>query len=93
MPTVQFLQDDLTVTVAEGSNLGDVATDANALIPFSCRDGTCGTCIIEIKRGRNHLTEPTEKEKVTLAIYGGEEGKHRLACQCRVHGDVTVDLP
>jgi ferredoxin len=93
MPRVTFLQDDLTVDVADGENLADVTDRAGAMIPFSCRDGTCGTCLIEIKRGMKNLNEPSEKEKTTLAIYGGDETKHRLACQCAVHGDVDVDLP
>lgn len=93
MPTVKFLQDDMSVEVPDGSNLGDIAVDANATLPFSCRDGTCGTCLIEVKRGAKHLSESQEKEKATLAIYGGDETKHRLACQCAVHGDVDVDLP
>lgn len=95
MARVTFLIDNTTVDAPKGSNLGDVATDANATIPFSCRDGTCGTCLIAIKRGGEHLKPAEEKEKDTLAIYGGEEGTHRLCCQCTVQsdGDIDVDLP
>jgi len=95
MTRITFFQDNITVDAANGSNLGDVAVEANATLPFSCRDGTCGTCLIEIKRGADNLSPAEEKERATLAIYGGEEGKHRLACQCTVTGtgDVDVDLP
>lgn len=93
MPRVTFLQDDITVDATDGENLGDVADRANATIPFACRDGTCGTCLIEIKRGANNLSPANDKEKTTLTIYGGDETKHRLGCQCCVHGDVDIDLP
>ena len=93
MPTVNFLQDGASIAATNGENLADVADRANSLIPFSCRDGTCGTCLIEVKRGMSNLGPAKEKEKTTLAIYGGDDTKHRLACQCTVHGDVDIDLP
>jgi 2Fe-2S ferredoxin len=95
MPKVTFLQDGVTLDAADGEPLADVAERASATIPFSCRDGTCGTCLIEVKRGASSLSSASEKEKTTLAIYGGDESKHRLTCQCRVVGDddIDVDLP
>jgi len=46
-------------------------------IPFGCQDGSCGTCMIFVLEGMEHLSEFNAKEKEL-----GIEVPHRLACQC-----------
>ncbi|MEN1678343.1 MAG: 2Fe-2S iron-sulfur cluster-binding protein [Planctomycetota bacterium] len=58
----------------------------------NCRGlGTCGTCAVKVE-GR--LSTPTGIEKIRLAApphrRGIEKGL-RLACQCKVQGDVKVE--
>jgi ferredoxin len=56
-------------------------------VPFSCKDGTCGTCMIDVEEGEENLSELTEQEEDL-----GRDKKHRLACQCRIkHGEVKFD--
>ena len=50
-------------------------------IPFSCTEGTCKTCVIEVLEGMENLSDYTEAEKKLL---GESIGKQRLACQCKI---------
>jgi len=63
-------------------------TCKNLGVPFNCKNGTCGTCIVEVTEGKDNLTELNDKEKIL-----GLDKKHRLACQCRIKsGTVEVDF-
>ena len=57
-------------------------------VPFSCRHGNCGTCMIDIVEGKENLTELTEKEHDLE-----RDKEHRLACQCKIkHGEVKFEI-
>lgn len=57
-------------------------------IPFSCKDGTCGVCMIEVKEGMENLSSINNKEKDL-----GVSAPYRLACQCKIKkGKVSVGL-
>ncbi len=51
-------------------------------VPFACTEGVCGTCVIEIVEGMEHLSDFTQEEKDFL----GDQDRERLACQCRLKG-------
>ncbi len=51
-------------------------------IPFSCTEGICGTCIIEVVEGMENFSPVTQEEIDFL----GEQDVERLACQCRIQG-------
>ena len=57
--------------------------------------GTCGTCRVLVKKGMEHLSPKTRRERFKLALSLatiGHEDEMRLSCQTRVHGDCTVEL-
>jgi len=58
---------------------------------INCRGlGTCGTCAVEV-RGDVEPAEASQRERLRLSFPPHELRPHlRLACQCRVHGDVVV---
>ena len=59
-------------------------------VPLACTEGVCGTCVIEIKEGKENLSEPTQEEEDFLGEGCCDE---RLACQCRIkHGNVTISF-
>ncbi|WP_321800768.1 2Fe-2S iron-sulfur cluster-binding protein [Caballeronia sp. J97] len=59
-------------------------------IAFGCRSGACGACVIEVLSGDDALGSRGAAEEAFL-INLGFSGEHfRLACQCRISGDVTV---
>lgn len=57
-------------------------------VPFCCKDGLCGTCMIDIVEGEENLSELTEEEHDLE-----RDRKHRLACQCKIkQGNVKIDF-
>jgi len=57
-------------------------------VDFSCYDGTCGICKINIIKGQENLSELTENE-----LDFGMNKKNRLACQCKIKkGEVEIEF-
>ncbi len=59
-------------------------------IRYRCERAVCTTCLTEVLEGIGNLSEPTEREKQTLAAIRAE-AHWRLACQVSVLGDVKLD--
>ncbi|CAM5549892.1 MULTISPECIES: 2Fe-2S iron-sulfur cluster-binding protein [Streptomyces] len=80
------------VLLPAGSPLTEVEYEVPQLrpIPFGCRSGSCGACVIEVLEGLGSLGEPDPDELDFLEDLGRTGGTHRLACQCRLRGDATV---
>jgi NAD(P)H-flavin reductase/ferredoxin len=72
--------------VAAGSNLLDALNGAGLNVPFSCRAGSCHACLVRCVAG-----EPLDANPTALAESQRQQG-WRLACQCRVGGDLEVAL-
>jgi ferredoxin len=102
MPNVTFesplLKKNLTVYAVAGDTSSILAVaDANKVpIPHDCRDGECGSCLIEVVTlsGKTMGSALTEKEKAQLKALGKITAKeielaevddiapkYRLACQ------------
>ena len=71
--------------IEEGAPITEACEEAG--VPFACTEGVCGTCVIEVTEGMEHLSQFTQEEEDFL----GEEGCERLACRCRM-GKGTVKV-
>jgi len=79
MATLIFDHNGENVELPDNSPITEVCEEAG--VPFACTEGVCGTCVIEIKEGKENLSPPTKEEEDFL----GEGTFHeRLACQCRI---------
>ncbi|MFJ7152515.1 2Fe-2S iron-sulfur cluster-binding protein [Streptomyces sp. NPDC100445] len=79
------------ILLPAGSPLTEVEYETTQrLIPFGCRSGSCGACVVEVLEGFGSLGEPDDDELDFLEDLGRTGGDHRLACQCRLRGDATV---
>ncbi|MFI5783999.1 2Fe-2S iron-sulfur cluster-binding protein [Nocardia sp. NPDC051570] len=79
------------VLLPAGSPLTEVEYETpQRLIPFGCRSGACGACVVEVLEGLGALGEPDDDELDFLEDLGRTGGNYRLACQCRLRGDATV---
>ena len=66
-----------------GMSLFTAAGQAGVRVPTSCStQGTCKECVVEVTRGMELLTPPTEFERHLDA-----RARFRLSCQCRVAAD------
>lgn len=73
-------------SVAAGSNLLDALNEAGLSVPFSCRAGSCHACLVRCLSG-----SPLDARPDALNVSKRERG-WCLACQCKVVGDLHVDV-
>lgn len=77
---------DKEVEVPDNSELRKPTEELG--VPFNCKHGTCGTCMIDVVSGEENLSDLTEQEDMLA-----RDEKHRLACQCRIKkGEVEIDF-
>jgi ferredoxin len=96
MPTISY--QTRTTTCPVGTRLRDALLDAgmtphhSAVSIVNCHGlGTCGTCAVEVRSDPGAVTEPTAIERWRLSFPPHRSGRDlRLACQCRVLGDVEI---
>ena len=105
MPKVVIVNEKKEIEVPAGANLRTAAQAAGVPIYqgleriFNCRGfGLCGTCKILVKKGMENLSPPTRMEKLNLKFHPmtslariGHENELRLACQCTVNGDCSIE--
>jgi len=72
--------------VAAASNLLDALNNAGIAVPYSCRAGSCHACLVRCLHG-----EPMDAQPEALDAGKRQQG-WRLACQCRVVEDLTVEI-
>jgi ferredoxin len=81
MPRIHFVNDGITHEVAPGTSLGQAALEAGASVPFGCRSGTCGACVLDVVEGAESIEEPGFAEDDTLREIGQHDQGRRLGCQ------------
>lgn len=67
----------------DGSPIRDACEELG--VPFGCRSGLCGTCMIDIVEGEENLFELTEEE-----VAMDRDRKHRLACQAKIKEGTVI---
>lgn len=82
---------DKNVILPNNSKLSDLKEILEDAIPFSCLSGICGSCVIEVKDGIENLSKKNLTETEFLNILGFDGKQYRLACQCRLLGDVKIN--
>ncbi|WP_410539985.1 2Fe-2S iron-sulfur cluster-binding protein [Streptomyces sp. KL2] len=91
MNKLTVLPTETEILLPAGSPLTEVEYETpQRLIPFGCRSGSCGACVIQVLEGFGSLGEPDDDERDFLEDLGRTTGDHRLACQCRLRGDATI---
>ena len=94
MPTIQFVNEDKSIVVADGANLRRVALENDIDIykfvakMMNCGGaGQCGTCIVDVVEGSDRLSAKTTPEERKLKR---KPDTYRMACQTKVMGDISV---
>jgi len=73
-------------SVSSGANLLDALNGEGFSVPYSCRAGSCHACLVRCTEG-----EPLDAQPEALDASQRQQG-WRLACQCRVVSDLSVQL-
>ncbi len=85
---VRFIPDDVTVEADKGQLLLDVALDGGIFIRAACGGaGACGQCKVRIVEGSVERLKDDKLDPQAKAV------GYVLACQARVLGDITVEVP
>ncbi len=91
MHKITITTDDKTIEVRDQYPMIDMSEEHDTSILFGCRDGACGACMIKVIDGAENLTSMGDDEKDFLATMAAEP-EERLACQCKVLGDVKIEV-
>ncbi|MBU0631087.1 2Fe-2S iron-sulfur cluster binding domain-containing protein [bacterium] len=81
---VEIINDFLAINVKPGKTIQDIVEASGSALPFGCRDGECGTCIVTVESGMEFLSDVTEKEKAVMKMLNETNPKARLSCQMKI---------
>ena len=92
MPIIRLLPAGTEYTLEQGACLTDLEFDyfGERTIPFGCRAGVCGACLVQVVEGAEALGAAEPNECDFVATLGVDPFQHRLGYQCRLGGDVTL---
>ena len=91
MPTLTIKTDRKSIEVEKGAAIIDICEQHETSILFGCRDGACGACMVRVVANPQHLSAMEEHERDFLETMAARDDE-RLACQCKVLGDVTLEV-
>lgn len=91
MPNLTIKTDKKSINVPVGAKIIEVCETEETSILFGCRDGACGACMIRVLENPQHLSPMEEHERDFLETMAARDDE-RLACQCKVLGDVVVEV-
>lgn len=92
--TVTFLPAGKKCGVRPGQTICEVAEANGIALQAECHSGICGSDPVRIVSGQEFLVGPPDDQEseTLLEICELKPGGHRLACQARIRGPVTVEV-
>lgn len=81
---VHFVQQDITVEVAENEYILAQAEKAGLDLPYSCRMGTCSVCAA-------HVEGEVDQSEGMILSQGEKDDGYCLLCIAKPRGEVEVD--
>ncbi|MBN6188440.1 2Fe-2S iron-sulfur cluster binding domain-containing protein [Aneurinibacillus sp. BA2021] len=89
MRTIDFKTSGKKLEVPKEANLLRMSIRYEGGIPYKCGGGICGTCVVKVESGLDHLSKVSKKEVEKLGEDLIGQG-YRLACQTFVNGDIAL---
>ena len=91
MPKLTVLPPDVSAEVEPGELLLEAGERAGVEMEAGCFNCSCGTCVVEVASGMEHLEPPTPEELDVLDSWNRDPEKYRLTCCVRIKdGDVVI---
>lgn len=91
MARLTIASDQIAVDVEVGTTLQRFCDAHETSIIFGCREACCGACMIRVVEGGENLSRLQRREQDLLDTLDAQNDR-RLACQCTVLGDVTIEI-
>lgn len=91
---VSFLPNGETVSLSHDGDCSvlDLALRSGIQIDHTCGgNGTCGTCLVEVKQGLENL-EPLNEIESEIAADRGFKVTERLSCQLKPVDDLVIQI-
>lgn len=81
-------------TVDSNAIIYDALESQDFVLPHGCLAGSCGSCRIEVLKGKDSFSEMSAVEKDTVESLTKENpGKDlRLSCRARIKGDIEIKI-
>ena len=89
MATITFEGEGKSCQVERDTKIMVACDQVASSISFGCRRGVCGTCIIDVMEGLEHIAPPGMQEEDTRKEICAKANQ-RMACQARVRGDIKI---
>ncbi len=91
---VTFLPRNLTVEAQDDETILEVALANEIELEHNCGGNCCcTTCHIIVREGEQNLSAMEEEEEDRLEECAELTPTSRLGCQCKVRGDVMIEIP
>lgn len=92
MAKIHFLKQNRSFEVPTGMEFTQLCKiDPSIPLKFGCQKGECGVCLIKVVDGIEKISKRTKQERATLQKLNKASEDVRLACQCALLGDITID--
>ena len=91
MYKVRFNAEDQELIVDENETFLTIYEKFDSPLMFGCMEGMCGTCKIRVLENYENLSPMKAPEKEFLDSIDALQNE-RLACQCEILGDVSIDI-
>ena len=93
MAKITILPSNASADVDPGTLLLAAGEEAGVEMEAGCFNCSCGTCVVEVVSGMEHLDPPTPEELDVLDQWNRDPEKFRLTCCVKMNGDVTIRPP
>ena len=91
MPKVTIQPSGASADVESGELLLEAGEKAGIEMEAGCFNCSCGTCVIEVVEGMEHLETPSPEELDVLDQWNKDPEKFRLTCCVHIKtGDVVL---
>lgn len=91
MPELRIPEQNLVIQAPAATELREVCEMESTDILFGCFSARCGACRIRVTENPEGLSKATEMESELLSQLSAAPDE-RLACQCSLVGDVTIEI-
>lgn len=92
--TLTITSHQLEFQLPANSAITDIEWEAGGknVIPLGCRVGACGACLIKVNSGLEALNPRDGDEEAFIEVLGYSGEEYRLACQCLIRGELTIEV-